>query len=203
MEENLEKNNFEMTVPYNNEVLVADRKKTKLTGGIFLVVTALIMLALAIGCAVSGGETWEILLFAIFTVLLLTGAIAMFCTIKPSKRNENKVFKFLFHDDGLQVVQQNGLTDPKARMIENCLYRRYQNKQFVASITEKDDRIIISIYTGTINGAPQYKKHSIPKSILSDEELTNLIDFLKEKVGSDYKVKIKNKSDLENLTNAN
>ena len=144
-------------------------------------------------------DIWVPIVFGVFGLIGLACALRCFFTLKPRQKDDDKTVSFIFYEYGLQVRQKNGVADAKTKKLEYCLYRRNLNKQFVANVAEKEDRFVFKIFTGTYNGAPQYAVRSLPKSVLKEEELPLFIEFLKEKLEKDYKVKIKNNKDgLEN-----
>lgn len=191
MEETLEpKFNFE--IPYNHEVLVAERKKIKVSSSIVLLIAAAVLAILgwcASGSSSSGAWVWYIFLgFAGLAALI---AVWNFLNAKPKAKDNDRMIKMAFYDDFMKVTQDNGMVGGKVKNLENCLYRKYKNKQYVRNVFEYNDKIVIRILTGTYNGAPTYSNQSIPKAIFGADEEANFKAFMQERVGNDYKVKIK------------
>ncbi len=190
--ENFEKTKFEIDVPYNNEFLVAERKKSRIMVGVLYMFVAVAFLGLTIWGALSSGPSIAlVVVFAILAALCCGAGIYHFCTLKAREKDENKTVKYCFYEDYLQIIQNNAAENGKVKMLENCLYRPYKNKQYVAKVMEFQNKLEVKIFTGTTNGAPQYNRHTIPKSMFeTEEELNAFTQFLKEKFSSDYVVKL-------------
>lgn len=191
MEENMDVKKFDIVVPYNHEVLVAERKKSKITIGIIFIIATLSFGAFTILSVLGENSVpWAIAIFGAFTAFCLIYALYMFLTIKPRTKDDDKKVTFEFYEVYMKVQQNNGMLSTKTKTLENCLYRNYKNKQYVSKVIETDSKILIKIFTGTYNGVPQYKSHAIPKAIFeSDEQLTAFTEFLKEQVEEDKKKK--------------
>ncbi len=191
MEENFE-TKFNLEIPYNHEVLVAERKKIKITSSVVLLIAALAFAIMGF-CAYGSGSDDTVVLymflgFAAFAALI---AVWLLLNLKPKAKDNERMVKMAFYEDFMKVTQDNGAVGGKVKNLENCLYRKYQNKQYVRYVFEYNDKIVIRILTGTYNGAPTYSNQSIPKAIFGAGEEENFKAFMQEKVGDDYKVKIK------------
>lgn len=181
----MEKKNFEIVVPYNHEMFVAERRKSKIIGGTICLVLAVGFAVAAFVLALLGGISGESILFAVFAILLFIPSMCALCTLKPNSKNDNKKLSFYFGEDGLAVVQTKG--EGKERVLQNCLYREFQDKQYVSKVFEYEEKFQLQIYTGTTNGVSQHSYESIPKSIFeSDTQLEEFKTFIQEKVGRDY-----------------
>ncbi len=191
MEETFEaKFNFE--IPYNHEVLVAERKKIKISSSIVLLIAAAVLAVLGL-CAFGSDSSDAVVLYVFFGMAGLSAACAALCllNIKPKAKYNDRMIKMVFYDDFMKVTQDNGAVGGKVKNLENCLYRKYKNKQYVRYVMEYNDKIVLRILTGTYNGAPTYSNQSIPKAIFGAGEEENFKAFMQERVGNDYKVKIK------------
>ncbi len=191
MEENLNQKKFDIKVPFNNEVMVAARKKTKLSAGIGCLVVAALFFVISIVTINANNSTLAAtLIFAGFGAFALAASLCFLLTIKPNAKNDNKVIRYCFYDAYLQIHQINGSENGKEKMLASCLYGNFEHKQYISDITEFDNRLQVKIFTGTYNGVPQYATHVIPKSAITGEnELDNFKNFLKKIFGSSYIVK--------------
>lgn len=192
MDENVNNNGLlaEINVPYNNELMVADRKKSKITMGILFLVAFAFCAGVGIWGFIDGSITIA-LVFVLIAAGMLGLVIYSFCTIKASAKDENILINYSFYEEYLQIRQDNSASNGKVKMLENCVYRPFKNKQYVAKVFEFADKIQLKIYTGTTNGAPNYHTHIIPKVVFkTEEELTSFTTFLKDKFGGDYVVKL-------------
>ena len=189
----LEQKKFDIKVPYNHEVIVAERKKQKRASIILISVCTVFFILFAIFSGLSKNSApWVPALFGGFAVFSLICIIFILFTLKPNFKNDNKKLCFEFYEDYLKVYQDNAREDGKVKMLENCLYRPYQNKQYVSKVVEYENRFQIKIYTGSYNFVPQYKNHDIPKAIFETaEEQDAFKNFLQEKVDKDYSIKTK------------
>ena len=179
---------YEVTVPYNNPVLVAARKKSRLAVGIVCLIGVLVDAAVAIGAWLTnedGDMTVITIMMAALGVAFLACAIWNFTHIKPSERDNNKDVKLDFFAESLKVVR-NDQTTGKNKSLENCLYRSYKSKQYVAKIYDYENRLEIKVRTGSYNGAPTYSVQILPKDVLAAEQVSALLAFLQEKLGKDY-----------------
>lgn len=190
MEENKEKPLLKISVPYNNEIIANSRRKARKGGGIGLMLSSLIFVALTVLAAIGKDPAvWAIVLFAVFAAACIVTGIVLLCLKPTSAKNDGKNIKYSFYKDYLHIDQDTNLQKGKSKTLSACLYRQYKNKQYVWKIYEYNNYLQFSIYTGTYNGFPQYSHQIIPKSVMPPEVLNALIKFLKAKVGEDYIVK--------------
>lgn len=190
-EENSNQAKFEFDVPYNNELLVKQRKKAKITTGVVLMVAFVMFLFMTIGSATgTNSAPWVVVLFVGFDLACLIPAIFFFLNTKPKAKDDNKTVKYFFYEDLLQIKREDGTENGKVRVLESCLYRKYSGKQYVAKTFEFEDKFQVQIFTGTTNGVPQYSHHIIPKSVfVSDEQLNEFREFVKFRLEKDFVVK--------------
>lgn len=189
MEEKLDVKKYGVTVRYNHKVLVADRKKTRIIEGIVIFICALGFAGLTVVSALAKKTAiWVPIVFGAVSLFAFVYSFYYFFTVKASKKDENRRIKFDFYENSL-VINQSGRKEGKDKLLENCLYRKNGNYQYVTLVTEFKDRFQIKIRVGSYNGMPRYKTHVLPKSIFKNETLTRFTAFLKEKVGVDYIVK--------------
>ena len=179
---------YEVTVPYNNPVLVAARKKSRLAVGIVCLIGTLLDAAIAIGAWVTneGGDMTIItIMMAALGVAFLACTVWNFTHLKASDRDNNKDVQLTFFAESLKVIRNDQGTG-KNKSLENCLYRAYKSKQYVAKIYDYENRLEIKIRTGSYNGAPTYSVQTLPKDVLDATQASALLAFLQEKVGKDY-----------------
>lgn len=185
--ENADEVKFNLNVPYNHPVSVQSRKKSYILGGVMMTIVAAAWAIVAVVAGMSESGSIGIALgFVAFSVLCLACGIYFFCIIKPLKRNDNKITNIYFYENYLDVKQTK---ETKQKTLTTCLYRPYKNKQYVSRIIELYNKIDVKVYTGTYNGAPKYALYTIPKDLLTEEQLNEFILFLKDRVGADYVVK--------------
>ncbi len=199
MKENTEEiidTKFEISVPYNHEILANQRKKSKKIAGIMSMVLGVLFLAFTIwmGLSMNYDSITTLLLFLGIFGLLGLGSIALgiynFCTMKPNIKNDDKFVRYYFEDWGLRIKEDKNIEKKKTSTLENCLYRKYANKQYVNLVTEYEDRFEFQIFVGTTNGVPNYHTILLPKDVLTaPDELNNFTEFLKSKLENDYRVK--------------
>lgn len=191
MEENLEKARFEVVVPYNNEVLVAARKKSKIIQGVLWIVLALMFAGIAIGSATSTASSTIIIVFGCVAALFVGLAIFSFVSIRTSSKNDDRTVKYDFYEEYIQIHNEKE-SNNKSKLLKSFLYRNYSNKQYLDSVLEYSDRLVLKIYTGTYNGVPQYQTQIVPVSVFTtDSDLNDFKTFLQKKIGNDYKIKNK------------
>lgn len=179
---------FSVTVPYNHPVLAKTRKTAHITTGILCIVGALLVGAVALGALLSddsGNMTILAIIMAAIGVFMLGGAVYNFMHLKPSDRDNSKDVQLQFMAEGMHVVRNDQVTG-KNKSLENCLYRPYANKQYVAKIYDYENRLEIKIRTGSYNGAPQYSLQVMPKDVLDAAQASALLSFLQEKLGKHY-----------------
>ena len=188
MENAVEQPLYAVTVPYNNPILVAARKKSRLAVGIVCLIGALVDAAIAIGAWLTNEDNDMTIIFIMMAVLgvaFLAGAIWNFTHLKASDRDNNKDVKLDFFAESLKVVRNDQGTG-KNKSLENCLYRPYKSKQYVAKIYDYENRLEIKVRTGSYNGATTYSVQILPKDVLAAEQVSALLAFLQEKLGKDY-----------------
>lgn len=175
---------FNIIVPYNNEIMVANRKKNKKTMSIILFIIAPIFLLLSIlSGTVNNPSTMAVVIFAIFAAFSLGFGIYDLCTTKPKAKDDKINIEYHFCEDILQIKRNSNKENGKVKTLESCAYRVVSNKQHIKQITETEKFFEIKIYTGTVNMVAQYNKHILPKSCFSsEEELNNFKAFLQERV---------------------
>lgn len=187
----MEENNnlkFNIEVPYNHEIIVAERKKTNITIGVVLLISSLAFIAFTIFSLLSNNSSiWVPIMFGAFALLTIGYAIIQFVSIKPKAKNELKFITYNFYEGFLHVAEEDRKENGKTKEITNCLYRPYKSKQYVSKAIESEQKFQIKILTGTYNFAPQYKVLSIPKAVFkNNEELDAFKNFLKETLEKDY-----------------
>ncbi|MCM1404597.1 MAG: hypothetical protein NC133_03830 [Prevotella sp.] len=183
---------FNLEIPYNHPVLVAERKRNKISVSVILLIVAAAFVILGFcSYGAQNSSDWVLYIFLGFAGVSALVAVWMLLTTKPNPKHNDRMIKMVFFEDYLKVTQDNGMVGGKVKNLENCLYRKYANKQYVRYVFEYHDRIMLRILTGTYNGAPTYSNHSIPKAIFAAGEADNFKTFLQDKVGKDYKVKTK------------
>ena len=106
---------------------------------------------------------------------------------KANSKDDNKSISYTFYNDYLEVYKDDA-NKQSHKSLSRCLYRSYQNKQFVYKVVEDKDKFEIKIYTGTYNMVPQYKKYVVPKELIK-EEMESFKEFLKQNLGKDYIIK--------------
>ena len=189
----MEENNVEVLkcsarVPYNNEVMVAARKKQKKGAAILTLICAAIFVALAVMCGMGNNPSIAAIgIFAGFAALCVATSLYFLLTTKPNVKNDSKAIVFNFYNEFLEIIETNETTQ-KAKNLTKCLYRSYKNKQYVSKIIETGAMLEFKIFTGTYNGIPQYKVFFLPKNVLG-AQTEEVKTFLKQWVGNDYKVK--------------
>jgi hypothetical protein len=191
MAENVENPRFEFDVPYNNEALVASRKKQKTIAGVAMFAAALIFVVIAILAATTGqSSTTASMIFGVFAAIGILSGVWFLFSARVKPEDENKVLKLVFYEDYLQIFQINNLAGGKTKELCSCLYRSQAFKQYVSKIIEQQNRFEIKVYTGTYNGVPQYKVHVLPKNIfIGDEQMDSFKMFAMQKVQKDFVVK--------------
>lgn len=191
--ENQEKVYFEVDVPYNNELMVKERKKNRRRSSIAVFAIAAIFVLLAILCLTTSNPSRAGAVFCgVGALVCVVIGIILFFTTKPNTKLDGRVIKYVFTENGLFIHQDNSANEKKNRTLEACLYRNAGGKQYISKVFEFNEKFQIRIFTGTYNGAPQYSFHVIPKDMLkSEDEMTAFVTFLKYKLSKDYVVKIK------------
>ncbi len=183
---------FKINVPYNNEYLVAARKKNNI---VFSVIMFMAVAVFMLGTVLSGisatADLWVSLLFLAMALASLGFAIYFIVrAIKPSAKDATKVLTFNFYDNLMDIsltTNKNG--NSKTKSLRAVAYVNYKDKQYITKFIESTDVFKIEILVGTYNFVPQYVTETLPKSCFKDEEeLNNFITFIKEKV-SKYIVK--------------
>ena len=188
MEEN--KALYNVAVPFNNPVMVAARKKQKKYYAILLFICSAIFGFFAIMAATSSQPS---VAAAIIFGLSAGGCIGygVYCIMsgKVNSKNDGNSVEYAFYNDYLQIIQKDANKN-KNKTLSTCLYRSFQNKQYVATIVEDNEKFEFKIYIGTYNMMPQYKKYVVPKDVLK-ESLESFTEFFKQKLGTDYVIKQK------------
>jgi len=185
----MEEIKFNYSVPYNNKCVVALRKKQKLLNAGLTLAASLFLGFFTILSLFSESSNIAItLIFATVFVFALVCSLYCFCSNKPNSKNDNKIISFTFSENSLLILEENSATE-KVKKLTNCLYRKYQNKQYVSKVIEHATMFEFKIYIGSYNFVPQFKKHVLPKESVKPEELENLTSFLKQVVGNDYLTK--------------
>ena len=182
---------YKATVPCNNSVMLEAKKKQRKIYGIMCLVCAIPFVIMTIASAVGENSSVTIVaLFACFVLLCVGCSVFFFCTAKASKKDEVRSITYSFHEDYLEVNQDDS-NKKSHKTLTKCLYRSYKNKQYVSKVFEFPNRFEFRIFTGTYNGAPQYKKYVLPKDILKSEEIESFKEFLKKNLDKDYVIKQK------------
>ena len=189
MEENMEVVKHRFVVPYNNSSMLKAMKKQKITYGILTLICAAFFAILAGFAATSKNSSiGVVIVFMAFVVGCVGCSLFFFLTNKPNPKNENKSLTYEFYNDFL-FVNQDDENKQTHKNLTKCLYRKYQNKQYVSKVIESGELFEIKIFTGTYNGIPQYKKHFVPKDVIKSEEMETFKQFLKQILKHDYVVK--------------
>ena len=179
---------FSFVVPYNNNYMVAERKKQKIITGSLVILCAIFFIVFTILSATSKNSLAVVTaIFGVMAALAVAYAMFCFCTIKPNVKNDNKSIVFVFYENSLLVYQEDSNAKTQKKLTF-CLYRKAQNKQFVSKIVESNNKFEFKIYIGSYNFIPQYKKYVMPKDLVK-ENLAELKEFLKQNLGSDYLIK--------------
>lgn len=189
MEQNTGKQSLEICVPYNNEILVEERKKTVKKVNVCLIILAVLMLAITVLVAFADAPAFLIAFTIFFAVVSTVCVICNLISVKPKEKNKTRLMCYKFSDYTL-TVRELDKTKNVDKNIGTYLYRQQDNKQYVANVTELKDRFAIKILIGSTNFIPQYKLFCLPKSAIPDDDMLNrFTEFLKFKVKPDYVVK--------------
>lgn len=180
--ENLDNIKFKMTIPYNNQILVKSRKKTKINLSIIFFLFALFCGTFLTVVLISK-DAKEMLpymvIFAISGMVCLGVAIYSLATMKARDKDKDKSIEYTFYENHFEIKQQGG---KKTKYLKNCLYKKYKDKQYIKKLVERVDRLEMVILAGYLNLVPQYEKFIIPIPKKASEKVDNFKSFLKEKV---------------------
>ena len=86
----MEKRNFEFVVPYNHELFVAERKKSKIIMGSICLVLAVAFAVVAIVLSMMEDLDGESIGFGVFAILTFILDMCALCTLKPKSKYDNK-----------------------------------------------------------------------------------------------------------------
>ena len=174
---------FKVSVPYNSKYLVKKRKKHNLIGGtIFSVLFAAVFAGFAlILSSHSDGMLAIKVLMGVIMVGTLGGAVFYFAKNESREANKDSSLDFVFMENTFCLARSN-----KKTTMENCLYQKKAGMQYINKAIESKDFIKFEILKGYYNFVPQYVKHFLPKETLGEKELSELIEFLKAKLGERY-----------------
>lgn len=176
--ENLDNVKFKMTIPYNNQVLLKHRKRTKILFAVMLLACALLW-GFFLTMSLIAKSVIAIVVFSTFAIICLGVAIYSLATIKERDKDKAKSVQYIFCENHLEIVQQGW---EKNICLKMCLYRRYKDNQYIKKLVEREDRLEIFVITGFTDFLPHYQKFVIPVPKKENEKVDNFKSFLKEKV---------------------
>ena len=186
---------FSFTVPFNNEDIIQSRnKKAKCEliasslFALFLIIAAVVMLNIL---SYDNMAWFLFYLFSGAAFFSLATAIIYLVVSKKNNESDNKSFRYDFYEDKVKIFKITKNEKEKTKKIYNCSYKKPFFGQCILKITEYAKDISMLIFISVTTCCPVYDTVIIPKSLLSDEMKRELIEFLKQKVGSHYVVKIK------------
>jgi hypothetical protein len=179
---------FRFEANYNCEELVRQREKAGKRGWIFTCFGAIFIIpAILIGISDNPTAIWGVVLFLAFAASFMGIGLYMAKYNKKNPKNDAKTMIFTFLELTIDFRINNNAKS-KVKNLSRCFYRPYKDYQYVKSVTKTNDIITFRIFTGTYNAVPQYAKYDIPKSCIGSAA-AELEDFLKERLGNDYKIK--------------
>ncbi len=190
---------FSFTVPFNNEDIIQSRNKNAKCA---LIASSLFALLLIIAAVVMlnilsyGNMAWFLFyLFSGAAFFSLATAIIYLVVCKKNNESDNKSFRYDFYEDKVKIFKIAKNEKEKTKKIYNCSYKKPFFGQCILKITENATNISMIIFVGIMMCYPVCTKLEdtliIPKYLLADDTRRELIEFLKQKVGSHYVVKTK------------
>lgn len=186
---------FKISVNRNNDELIKYKKKVYKISAICLMPAMLLLAAAAVFSFISKNKSLLAFgIFAGFAVISLVYSIVFFVLSSKARKykKSNKYVQYAFHQNYLEIFNiKKQEAGNKIKRAGGFLYRKYDDKQYVSKIIESETRIELKIRTGSHDFVPTYRIEVIPKSIISGDKGKVFIEFLKQKVGQDYKIETK------------
>ena len=177
---------FKIAVPYTHPMMVADRKKEKISSiAAYFFMTVVALIIGAVSSLLIGPYLWVV--FGIFAAVMVFLAVRKLLKDRPTPQDGDRKYDFYFTEDGLQIRLDD-------TVLNSCSYNN-QSTQWVAAIYDVPDRIKIQLVTGEVRDAHNlktrniYKFYSIPKAVMAESEPELLKEFLQAKLGKRYKSK--------------
>lgn len=186
---------FSFTVPFNNEDIIQSRNKNAKCAliacslfALFLIIAAVVMLNILS----YDNMSWFLFYFFLGSAFFSLAIAKIYLVIsKKNNESDNKSFRYDFYEDKVKIFKITKNEKEKTKKIYNCSYKRRFFGQYILKITEKATNISMMIFVSATTYGPICDTAIIPKSLLADDTRRELIEFLKQKVGSHYVVKIK------------
>ena len=174
---------FKISVNYNDDFLVRQRKITSIKIGLWFLVLGL---TFGLGTLLYNDlKSIYRLGLGIFSLVFLAIAVILLAKSERLAINENSTLDLDFKEFGLYISRSN-----RKIMMEACSYKKSLANQYVSRIEETIDCLKIKIYAGSYSGIlPFYNKYIIPKRLVK-QDIRELREFLKSKLGNRYISKI-------------
>ena len=175
---------YQAVSEFNNEILVARRKSFNRNVSISGLISTIFFISTlyALSISVSSPPLVRIVLL-VFAIHNICWCIYFFNKSERNIKNAHKTITYTFYENSIEIVKSNG-DNNKSKLIVKCLYENASLRQDVA-VNEFDAYLELSCRPKAGIRIIQF----FPKNIISSEELNNLIQFLKLKLGNKYVTK--------------